>query len=312
MTAARHVRPDQRGIALIVVLLVMAIVGIVGAEFAYSMRLEASAVRAYKAGIVGNHLAEAAVAQAIREIAAESALVGEDEQGLLTFYTAARLPLPHLPREKVDFPGGQFSYRITDEEGRVNVNTSPPDRTDRLLQALGLDKSVRDIINDSLQDWRDTNDEHRLNGAESDYYLGLPVPYRSHNANLESAAELLQIRGVTREIYYGVAETPGLVDLVTVRSTGQVNINTAPPAVLKALGLAEAQVVEILQARRALPYAVVPGTFSGRGLGFSTQIFRVEAQGIVDGRVAARVTAVVQKRPGTPVSVSVLEWSGLR
>jgi hypothetical protein len=28
--------------------------------------------------------------------------------------------------------------------------------------------------------------------------------------------------------------------------------------------------------------------------------------------VAARVTAVVQKRPGTPVSVSVLEWSGLR
>ena len=81
---------------------------------------------------------------------------------------------------------------------------------------------------------------------------------------------------------------------------------------LKALGLAEAQVVEILQARRVLPYPAVPGTFGGRGLGFSTQIFRVEAQGIVDGRVAARVTAVVQKRPGTPVSVSVLEWSGLR
>src|SRR5439155_1400978 len=97
------------------------------------------------------------------------ARVGEDAQGLLTFYTAARLPLPHLPREKVDFPGGQFTYRITDEEGRINVNSSPPDRIDRLLQVLGLDRSVRDIIGDSLQDWRDTNDEHRLNGAESDY-----------------------------------------------------------------------------------------------------------------------------------------------
>src|SRR5205814_8609261 len=51
-----QMRRDERGIALIVVLLVMAIVGIVGAEFAYSMRLEASAVRAYKAGIVANHL----------------------------------------------------------------------------------------------------------------------------------------------------------------------------------------------------------------------------------------------------------------
>jgi len=54
---------DERGFALIVVLLVVAVVGVVGAEFAYSMRLEATAVRAYKDGIIGSHLAEAAVAQ---------------------------------------------------------------------------------------------------------------------------------------------------------------------------------------------------------------------------------------------------------
>src|SRR5207249_4291196 len=83
----------------------------------------------------------------------------------------------------------------------------------RLLQfCLGLDKSVRDVIGDSLQDWRDANEEHRLNGAESDdFYLKLPLPYRAHNANLESITELLQIHGVleTPAIFWGTEERPG-------------------------------------------------------------------------------------------------------
>lgn len=305
-------RDQERGFALIVVLLVMAVVGVVGAEFAYSMRLEASAVRAYKEGIVASHLAEAAVAQAVRELVADAAYVAADDKGLLTFYTAERLPLAHLPREKVDFPGGQFSYRITDEEARVNLNTSAHDRIDRLLRGLGLDKSVRDVIGDSLQDWRDANEEHRLNGAESDYYLALPVPYRSHNGNLESVTELLQIRGVTPEIYHGAPGKPGLVDLVTVKSTGQINMNTAPPEVLAALGLSDAEVSQIVQARAVTPYNAVPGQFGGRGLAVATRTFRVEAEGIVDGRVAARVTAVIQKPPGAQLSVAILAWSRLR
>src|SRR3989440_11151432 len=98
MTAACHVRPDQRGIALIVVLLVMTIVGVVGAEFAYSMRLEAAAVRAYKDGILGGHLAQAAVAQATREIVARAGaaspagppVLSRREHGRLTVCTPGR------------------------------------------------------------------------------------------------------------------------------------------------------------------------------------------------------------------------------
>ena len=52
----------ERGFALIVVLLVMAIVGVISAEFSYSMRLEATAVRAYKDGILARHLADDASA----------------------------------------------------------------------------------------------------------------------------------------------------------------------------------------------------------------------------------------------------------
>ena len=195
---------DERGFALLVVLLVVALVAVVGAEFAYSMRLEASAVRAYKNGIIGNHLAETGLEQAIREIVADAPLVVEEDDGLLTFFTADRRPLPRLRRAKAELVGGQYSYRITDEEARLNLNTSPPNRIDRLLLTLGIEKENRDIIVDSLQDWRDPNEEHRANGAESDdYYLKLPVPYRARNANIESITELLQIRGITPAIYNG-------------------------------------------------------------------------------------------------------------
>jgi general secretion pathway protein K len=311
----RRRRKDERGFALLVVLLVLALVAVVGGEFAYSMRLEASAVRAYKSGIIGTHLAETALAQAIREIVADAPLVVEDDDGLLTFYTADRRALPRPRRAKAELVGGQYSYRITDEEARLNINTSPPDRIDRLLLTLGVEKEVRDTIGDSIQDWRDPNEEHRANGAESeDYYLQLPTPYRSHNANLESITELLQIKGVTAAIYNGTKDHPGLAAFVTVRSTGAVNMNTAPAAVLSALGVSTAEITEIQQSRRNNgPYPSVPGKFGGRNLAVATRTFRVEAEGIVDDRVAARLTAIVQRRTDVdPPSVQILELSALR
>lgn len=45
---------DERGFALIMVLLVLALVAVVSAEFAYSMRLEAAAVRGYKSARAGD------------------------------------------------------------------------------------------------------------------------------------------------------------------------------------------------------------------------------------------------------------------
>jgi general secretion pathway protein K len=313
--ASRRHATNERGFALLVVLLVLALVAVVGAEFAYSMRLEASAVRAYKNGIIGHHLAETALEQAIREIVADAPLVVEDDDGLLTFYSADRRPLPRLGRAKAELIGGQYSYRITDEEARLNINTSAPDRVDRLLVTLGVDKEVRDTIVDSIQDWRDPNEEHRANGAESDdYYLKLAIPYRAHNANLESITELRQIKGITPAIYNGSKDHPGLASLVTVRSAGTVNMNTAGPAVLTALGLSTAEITEIEQSRRTNgPYPNVPGKFGGRNLGVATRTFRVEAEGIVDDRVTARLTAIVQKRTDVdPPSVIVLEWSGAR
>jgi general secretion pathway protein K len=314
--------PGQRGFALVAVLLVLAFVGIIGAEFAYSMRLEATAARMYKETLISNHLAEAGLEQAIREIVADVAYVGlgDDKEAAaeadcpLVFYNREKVALQRLPHRKVSLGSGQFSYCITDEEARLNLNTSPPDRVDRLLQALGVEKEDRDIINDSLQDWRDANEEHRLNGAESeDYYLKLPVPYRSKNGNLDTVGELLQVRGITRKLMEGSEGKPGLASLVTVKGQqGTVNINTASHEVLRALNLSDAEFTEIEQARRLAPYTS-PGRFAGRNLGVTSRTFRIEAQGFVDGQVRARLTAVVQKRNDpNGEGVAVLEWSGIR
>lgn len=301
------------GFALIAVLLVMAMVGVIGAEFAYSMRLEAASVRAYKDTLVAAHLAEAAVEQAIREIAGEGAYVATDDDGGLTFYARDRRPLKRLPRDKVPLGAGHFSYRLTDEEARLNLNTASPDRVGRLFEALGIDKIERDAIIASIQDWRDPNEDHRLNGAESeDTYLKLPLPYRSKNANLDSVNELLQIKGVTPAMLGGVDGKPGLADVVTVKTPGQVNINTAGPVVMRALNISDAEYAEIVQSRREIPYVNV-GRFGNRGLSVTTRTFRVEAEGLLDGQVRARITAIVQKRTdGGTETVAVLEWSGVR
>jgi general secretion pathway protein K len=307
--------PCQRGFALLAVLLVMALVGVLGAEFAYSMHLEASAVRAYKDTLVAGHLAEAGLEQAIRELSGRGVYVALGEGRCeLTFYDQNRAPLKHLPRTKVPLGAGHFSYCLTDEEARINPNAAPVDRMDRLLQALGVEKQDRDVVLDSIQDWRDPNEVHRLNGAESeDTYLKLPVPYRSKNGNLDSVNELLQIKGVTPAMFDGAEGKRGLVDVLSVKTPGQVNINTAGREVMRALNVSDAEFSEIEQSRRDAPYNTVPARFAGRGFSVTTRTYRVEAEGLVDGQVRARVTAILQRRnDGGQETLAVLETSGVR
>jgi general secretion pathway protein K len=304
----------ERGFVLLAVLLVLTLLAVVVTELAFSARLEASMVRSYRDGVLARHLAEAAVQQAIREIATPAQVAALDETGQLVFYRA--LPgqttptrLPALPRARVALGPGEFSYRVADESARLSLNTGPVDQLGRLLKALGVERSERGIITDSLQDWRDADDLHRLHGAESDFYLALPVPYRARNGSLQHEAELLQIRGVTPELYAGNGERPGLGELVTAAAVSTVNLNTASPLVLEALGLSDAEIADAVQTRVRSPYPSVPGRFAGRGLAVGSSIFRIEAEGRVAGVVRSRVVAIVQRgRKNAPLEATILSW----
>ncbi len=312
---------DQRGFALLAVTLVLALLGVVITEFAFSMRLEAAMVRSYKDAILARHLAEAGIQQGIREILSDATVHGLDDDGQVAFYQAppgsAATPkrLPELPRSHVQLGAGEFSYRITDEEARLNLNSGLPDRLGKLLTALEVDKDQRDTITDSIEDWRDANDTKRLNGAESDDYLQLPVPYRARNGNLQDIAELLQIKGITPELYWGHDDKPGLVDLVSVRGRGTVNLNTAPKLVLQAVGLSDAEIDDVMQSRASTPYGFVPPRYSGRRLTVSSTTFRIEAEGVIGGEPRARLLAIVQRtvgpQTGAAPTLTVYTWREL-
>ncbi|HYB70238.1 MAG TPA: hypothetical protein VEH80_06200, partial [Candidatus Bathyarchaeia archaeon] len=261
----------ESGFALAGTLLVLALLVVLATELALSARLEGSMVGAYRDSVLARHLAEAGVQQAIREIVSPAQVAALDETGQVVFHRAlpgqtTSIPLPPLPRVRVALGPGEFSYRLSDESARLPINAAGADRLHRLLTGLGVDREQRDVVLDSLQDWRDANELRRLHGAESDFYLQLPLPYRSRNADVQDVAELLQVRGVTPELYAGVEGRPGLQDLVTAAAVTGVNLNTAPASVLKALGLSDAEIADVTRTRLRTPYPSVPERFAGRGL----------------------------------------------
>jgi general secretion pathway protein K len=304
----------ERGFVLLAVLLALTLLAVVVTELAFSARLEASMVRSYRDGVVARHLAEAGVQQAIREIMTPAQVAALDEAGQVVFYRAlpgqtTAVKLPPLPRHRVALGPGEFSYRIADDAARLSVNGVGSQRIDRLLAALEVDRQQRDIIVDSLLDWRDGNELHRLHGAESEFYRQLPVPYRAANINMQDPAELLQVRGVTPALYFGASDRPGLGDLVTAITRNTVNINTAAAPVLKAYGLSDAEIAEVLEARLRAPYPSVPGRFGGRSLTVGSNVFRIEAEGVVAGVPRSRIVAVVQRgREDAPLEPKILSW----
>jgi type II secretory pathway component PulK len=122
---------------------------------------------------------------------------------------------------------------------------------------------------DSIRDWIDTDDNSRINGAESDFYEGLPRPYSAKNGPFDDVSELLLVHGVLEEpeIYsseYANVQsvdrfgnpipskqyTAHLVDIFTAISTARININTADKIVLETIpGIDEAIAEQIIRVR---------------------------------------------------------------
>jgi len=124
----------------------------------------------------------------------------------------------------------------------------------------------RDIIIDSILDWRDDDTFHRLNGAEDDYYESLPHPYACKDGPFETVEELLLVRGVTPSLFYGTSAgeddtgeafslRKGLADLVTVYSrSNRVEVNSAPKEILMTIpGINEEVATKIIEARKERP-----------------------------------------------------------
>jgi general secretion pathway protein K len=286
----------ERGLALVAVLVTLALLLAVAGELAQAMRVEGRATAGFRHTAVTAQLAEAGYQLAVAELLPDALAHELDARGRLAVRRTRLGPVEAPARTDVALGPGRLGYRITDESARLNVNRATPDVLRGLLAELGVERETRDVVVDSLLDWRDANEEHRLNGAESDHYLALPVPYRSKNANLDDVAELAQVRGVTAELLHGRSGTPGLLDLLTVAGAGTLNVNTVSAPVLAALGFATAEIQTLAGGRPYLDAAAVPGPLRRGAQQTRSDTFRIEAWGEVGGRRGRTLVAVVQRR----------------
>jgi len=298
----------QRGLALMLVIWVLAIFMVVALSFSYATRTEISATLAFKEQSEERLLAESCMERALAEI-----MLGRNRAVPLDEDARAwkRDGSPY----QIDFEqNGICRVMIMPESGRIDINKAPDTIIRSLLTVLGVPAEETDIIVDSLEDWRDPDSLVRLNGAENEYYLSLPVPYKARNGDFESIEELLLVRGMTTEIFYGNGVRPGLADFITVYSeNGRINMNVASREVLMALPGMTAEyadaVIALRNAKQSLSQQDLQGLlgnlfltmapFIGEG---TSNIFALEALGQKNIRKAGyAVKAIVSFADTKPV-----------
>lgn len=222
---------SQKGIALLMVLWVLTILMVIVLSFSFMSRTEIQSTTSFKESIEKKFLAEAGIERGIMEmfyriINKNQALVLEGTEVWKvdgTYYTA-------------QLGDGYYRVKVFDESGKLDINTVSDILLKNLLMNLGIEEGEADIIVDSIMDWRDPDDLHRLHGAEDDYYQSLPNPYEAKDANFDTLEELLLVKGITPEILYGTGENKGIIEFLTVHSnTNKINVNAAPKEVLMAI-----------------------------------------------------------------------------
>jgi general secretion pathway protein K len=315
---------NQRGIALIIALLMVSIIVAVTIQWNRSTRSEIYEAANLSDGIRLRYVAESGF------YAGEAILLADKNGYDALTEDWAKTEMLALKSEGL-FENGSFNLSIEDEGGRIPVN--------RLVAGNGYNAPIREMllrlltgpsfrlsrdqageVVDALKDWIDADDEVTGAGAEGRYYAGLDRPYAAKNAPLDCIEELLMVRGVTRELFYGTGETSGLATCLTVFGDGKININTAPKPVLRALSaeMTEDAVKRLDDYRRDEKNDLADPAWYNRIRGATglnipaglisvrSDTFRILAVGL-QGRMTQRITAVV-KRESDRRKVKLLSW----
>ncbi|VEG90139.1 type II secretion system minor pseudopilin GspK [Legionella spiritensis] len=118
---------------------------------------------------------------------------------------------------------------------------------DNLNLKSGLNNDQKKILLADLQSWISPYKPGRGNDERMNYYLKQKPPYFPSHQPLHSVTEFRLIRNVPANIYQGLANY-----ITALPETTAININTASPFVLKALGngLKPDQVNELMLARQ--------------------------------------------------------------
>ena len=221
-------RTAQRGVALIVAILLVALGTILAAAVAYENAMTArrgAGTFAFDESLLIAQGAEALAAYGIRQF------FQADPQHT---YIGQGWDKPVGPMEVV--PGVMLEASLEDLQGRFNLNNlvkndGTPDAVNvaaftKLLELLGLETKWAPM----MVDWIDADIvPQNIDGAEDSVYMGQAPPYRTPNRYITSASELLALPGFGRDRYLLLAP---YVTALPWKTT--INVCTAKDKVLDA------------------------------------------------------------------------------
>ncbi|MGB6309820.1 MAG: type II secretion system minor pseudopilin GspK [Steroidobacteraceae bacterium] len=240
-------RRGQRGVALIIALILVALATILATKLTFDGYLERrrtigvlAAEQALQFGFGAEALAADALAQDLQS---------SSQQTILTApWAQPTQPLPITPPEDPEGePIGTLQGQLEDMQGRFNLNNlarvvpgtgpqanqptqdpQPLEQFQRLLALVGLEPKWAAIA----RDWIDADDiPGSPDGAEDQVYTSQIPPYRTGNWPMMSPTELMNMPGFGADRYRKIAPYVTALPSATV----PINICTAPAVVLESL-----------------------------------------------------------------------------
>lgn len=236
-----------------------------------------------------------------------------------------------------DFPSGMVRVELLPEAGKLDVNSAPVEDLYRLLLAMGQPDGRAREIAEAIDDWRRPGGNGNLDG----FYTGQTPSFRPPHASFQEIEELLLVKGVTPDLFYGtyvpaealdnaspngprLVQRPGLMDCLSVYGgRGQIDANTASPATLAAVGLSPYAVSAVVARRARGPFTASELVEFMQGLGAPATRLRVEGHSIITLRGTARLrlpdgtlsdlkrTVAAQVKylqPNSKTAINVLRW----
>ncbi len=320
---------DCRGFALLLTILIISLLVTLTLQFNTSMRSEL-----YAAANMRDNTGLSAIARSGFHYAL--AVLFEDalETAFDSLLEPWANPVTLSANSDAMFEEGRFEVQIMDHSGRIQINKlvqlEGPEKgkyikgqKDLLRRFLGseqfdLEPEEIDNLIDAIKDWIDPDNEATKFGAESSYYQTLERPYSCKNAPLEFLEELLLIRGITKELFYGTEGNPGIAYYLSTHGEGRININTASPLVLRSLSehLDQEMVEGIIAYRENEKNDLSQRGWYKKVRGMSSEVsiddlittssthFEIISEGLKD-TMSKRVRGLVERKEG---ALRILSW----
>ncbi len=144
-------------------------------------------------------------------------------------------------------PNMKVTVTFSDESGKLPLNSMDELSLGLLFDRMGLNRDDALHLSETLLDWIDTDDETRLDGAESDLYGEAEWPYHASNQPVRHLSELALVDGF-KELFFDEGGRPNelyrqFADTVSLYSDGNLNANSASELALRSYaGYADAQI----------------------------------------------------------------------